>query len=44
MKKAGFTIVGILAVAAATYTYFSYMFDSLSESSLFDEGEFNGYL
>ncbi|HEY0897330.1 MAG TPA: hypothetical protein VGE15_12310 [Sphingobacteriaceae bacterium] len=44
MKKAGFTIVTILAVAAATYTYFNYMFYSLSDASLFDDNEINGYL
>ena len=44
MKTAGFTIVTILAVAAATYTYFNYMFGSLSDASLFDDNEMNGFL
>ena len=43
-KIFGFTLLGVLAVAATTYTYFNLMFSDLEENALFEEASIPHYL
>lgn len=43
-KTTGFTLLGILAVAVITYTYFDIMFSDLEENNLFNEAEIPYFL
>ncbi|NEU10499.1 hypothetical protein GZH53_19390 [Flavihumibacter sp. R14] len=43
-KISGFTLLGILAIAATTYVYFNLMFSDLSKADLFEEAQIPHYL
>lgn len=44
IRISGFTLLGILAVAATTYAYFNYMLSDLEENALFEEANIPHYL
>jgi len=44
IRISGFTLLGILAVAATTYAYFNFMLSDLEEDMLFEEANIPHYL
>ena len=44
IKTTAFTLLGILTVAVATYTYFDLMFSDLAENNSFEEARIPHYL
>ena len=44
IKISGFTLLGVLAIAATTYIYFNRMFSDLAEATLFEEATIPHYL
>ena len=44
IKTTAFTLLGVLTVALATYTYFDLMFSDLAENNLFEDAQIPHYL